>query len=134
MRFLLLLLLGTLIFGFAFPAMLLMMALIGFLLFALIIYKFLRGSSSFTVYTNRDFRREPGADGERREVSGGRRTVYTEDDPEVVASSRRRDPSVENTATDEDEMEESCEIVELPATALRKDDGAKEAEAKNDNA
>ena len=47
MRFLIFLLLGTLIFGFAFPAMLLFIGLFGVMLLALIIFNMLRGGSSF---------------------------------------------------------------------------------------
>ena len=116
MRFLLFLLIGTLIFGFAFPAMIFFIGFIGLLLCALILYKFLTGASSFRVYTSRDF-----SPPERGEPSG-RRMVYTEDDPEVVSHGRPRDPDAVNVAADEEEIEEASEIVELPATALRRDD------------
>ena len=116
MRFLLFLLIGTLIFGFAFPAMIFFIGFIGLLLCALIVYKFLTGASSFRVYTSRDF-----SPPERGEPSG-RRMVYTEGDPEVVSHGRPRDPDAVNVAADEEEIEEASEIVELPATALRRDD------------
>ena len=51
--------------------------------------------------------------------------VYTEDDPEVV-SHGRRNPDAVNVAADEEEIEEASEIIELPATALRKDDESEE--------
>ena len=126
MRFLLLLLLGTLIFGFAFPAMLLMMALFGVLLIGLIIYRFLKGSSNFTVYTSKDFnRRNVGEDydDDDRRAYGGRKKVNAGSAARgPQQSAQQRDPSVENIAMEEEDIEESCEVVELPATALRKDD------------
>lgn len=119
MRFLLFLLIGTLIFGFAFPAMIFIIGFIGLLICAVIVYKFLTGGQSFRVYTSRDF--SPPED----EDSSSRRMVYTEDDPEVV-SHGRRNPDAVNVAADEEEIEEASEIIELPATALRKDDESEE--------
>lgn len=119
MRFLLFLLIGTLIFGFAFPAMIFIIGFIGLLICAVIVYKFLTGGQSFRVYTSRDF--SPPED----EGPSSRRMVYTEDDPEVV-SHRRRNPDAVNVAADEEEIEEASEIIELPATALRKDDESEE--------
>ena len=118
MRFLLFLLIGTLIFGFAFPAMIFIIGFIGLLICAVIVYKFLTGQS-FRVYTSRDF--SPPED----EGPSSRRMVYTEDDPEVV-SHGRRNPDAVNVAADEEEIEEASEIIELPATALRKDDESEE--------
>lgn len=117
MRFLLFLLIGTLIFGFAFPAMIFIIGFIGLLICALILYKFLTGGPSFRVYTSRDF--SPPGEEER---TGGRRMVYTEEEPEVVSHGRPRHSDAVNVAADEEEIEEACEIVELPATALRRDD------------
>lgn len=119
MRFLLFLLIGTLIFGFAFPAMIFIIGFIGLLICAVIVYKFLTGGQSFRVYTSRDF--SPPED----EGPSSRRMVYTEDDPEVVSHGRRNSDAV-NVAADEEEIEEASEIIELPATALRKDDESEE--------
>ena len=119
MRFLLFLLIGTLIFGFAFPAMIFIIGFIGLLICAVIVYKFLTGGQSLRVYTSRDF--SPPED----EGPSSRRMVYTEDDPEVV-SHGRRNPDAVNVAADEEEIEEASEIIELPATALRKDDESEE--------
>ena len=119
MRFLLFLLIGTLIFGFAVPAMIFIIGFIGLLICAVIVYKFLTGGQSFRVYTSRDF--SPPED----EGPSSRRMVYTEDDPEVV-SHGRRNPDAVNVAADEEEIEEASEIIELPATALRKDDESEE--------
>ena len=119
MRFLLFLLIGTLIFGFAFLAMIFIIGFIGLLICAVIVYKFLTGGQSFRVYTSRDF--SPPED----EGPSSRRMVYTEDDPEVV-SHGRRNPDAVNVAADEEEIEEASEIIELPATALRKDDESEE--------
>ena len=119
MRFLLFLLIGTLIFGFAFPAMIFIIGFIGLLICAVIVYKFLTGGQSFRVYTSRDF--SPPED----EGPSSRRMVYTEDDPEVV-SHGRRNPDAVNVAADVEEIEEASEIIELPATALRKDDESEE--------
>ena len=49
MRFLIFLLLGTLVFGFAFPAMIMFLGLIAIAVFAMIIYNLLRGGSYFKV-------------------------------------------------------------------------------------
>lgn len=119
MRFLLFLLIGTLIFGFAFPAMIFIIGFIGLLICVVIVYKILTGRQSFRVYTSRDF--SPPED----EGPSSRRMVYTEDDPEVV-SHGRRNPDAVNVAADEEEIEEASEIIELPATALRKDDESEE--------
>lgn len=119
MRFLLFLLIGTLIFGFAFPAMIFIIGFIGLLICVVIVYKILTGGQSFRVYTSRDF--SPPED----EGPSSRRMVYTEDDPEVV-SHGRRNPDAVNVAADEEEIEEASEIIELPATALRKDDESEE--------
>lgn len=127
MRFLLLLLLGTLIFGFAFPAMLLIMGLLGILLIGLIIYRLIKGSSSFTVYTSKDFRRRGADEDEDDEHTfGGRKRVNAGGTRQAQQDQPPRDPSVENIAMDEEDVEEVCEVVELPATALRKDDDAPE--------
>lgn len=117
MRFLLFLLLGTLIFGMAFPAMLAFIGLFGILLVAIMLFRIFRGGSGFTVYTSRGY----GRSGE----SGGtyeKKKIYTESEPEVVEHRQEREGGYVNVASDEDEIEEACEIVELPATALRKDE------------
>jgi hypothetical protein len=110
MRFLIFLLLGTLIFGFAFPAFLLIFGFFALVIIAAIIIGALRGGT-FHVYTNRDF-------DQRRESPP--------DDPEVLNSDEQpfdndqyEAPREEEGQTDEDDGE----VVELPASALHKDDG-----------
>ncbi len=127
MRFLLLMLLGILVFGAAFPAMLIMVVLIGILVIGLIIYRLMRGSSSFTVYTSRDFGHGNDDDDNGVRTSGGRKKIDAGGAGQTPPSERqRRDPSVDNTAMDEEEIEEDCEIIELPATALRKEEAPSE--------
>ncbi|MCC8178202.1 MAG: hypothetical protein LIO38_03685 [Cloacibacillus sp.] len=102
--------------------MIFIIGFIGLLICAVIVYKFLTGGQSFRVYTSRDF--SPPED----EEPSSRRMVYTEDDPEVVSHRRRRNPDAVNVAADEEEIEEASEIIELPATALRKDDETENTE------
>lgn len=120
MRFLLFLLLGTLIFGMAFPAMIAFIGLFGILLVAVMLFRIFRGGSGFTVYTSRGY----GRSGESVERGGTyeKKKIYTESEPEVVEHRQEREGGYVNVASDEDEIEEACEIVELPATALRKDE------------
>ncbi|MDO5114570.1 MAG: hypothetical protein Q4D58_00595 [Synergistaceae bacterium] len=121
MKFLLFLLLGTLLFGIAFPAMIAFIGLAGIVVLALIFYRLMRGGSGFTVYTSRDFRGESGGSEERRRI-------YTEEEPEVTNVRRERYGDSINVAADDDEMEEASEVIELPATALRKDDDGEKRE------
>ena len=110
MRFLAFLLLGTIIFGFAFPAFILLFGFFAFVIKAAIVISALRGGS-FRVYTNRDF---------------GQRRQSPPDDPEVLEPHEDQysdepeyeEPREEEGQTDEDDGE----VVELPASALHKDD------------
>lgn len=107
MRFLIFLLLGTLIFGFAFPAMLLFIGLFGVIVLALIIFNMLRSGSSFRVYTSRSF-----------------------ESPHRENYSRSGEQQIFNSPTDAETeephqssyFEDEGEVIELPATALRKED------------
>lgn len=111
MKLLVFLLIGTLIFGFAFPAVILIAGLVGMVLFAMIIAGLLRGGG-VRVYTSGS--RDPIA-GEAYRKKGFEVIDTTDDDI-------RDDPVFsENEPTDIDEEEEG-EIIELPATALRKED------------
>lgn len=111
MRFLIFLLLGTLIFGFAFPAMIMFLGLIAIAVFAMIIYNLVRGGSYFKVYTNRTY--DPRSN----------RKESTSDNPEIID-----EPFDEHGYDDADfakqdsDFEDEGEIVELPSTALRKED------------
>ncbi|MEA4872716.1 MAG: hypothetical protein VB076_07900 [Synergistaceae bacterium] len=111
MRLLVFLLIGTLIFGFAFPAIILIAGLVGIVLFALIIAGLLRGNG-VRVYTSKSY--DP--------FSGG---SYRKSNSEVIDTT---DESCEDHSdfagsepADHDEEQEG-DIVELPATALRKED------------
>ena len=107
MRFLIFLLLGTLIFGFAFPAMLLFIGLFGVMLLALIIFNMLRGGSSFRVYTTRGF--EPP-----------HREDYRSSDEQQIFNSPTDAETEEPHQSSY--FEDEGEVIELPATALRKED------------
>lgn len=104
MRLLIFLLLGTLIFGFAFPAMLLFIALFGVILLAAIVINFLRGGSTFRVYTTKDFQRRGGDEFEEREVFDS--PFHDASEPESQSA----------------DFEDDGEVIELPATALRKEE------------
>ncbi len=109
MRLLIFLLLGTLIFGFAFPAMLLFIALFGVILIAAIVINFLRGGQTFRVYTTRDFEhRGHNDDFEERQVFDSQQG--------------------DNTASSEQssDFEDEGEVIELPATALRKEESSED--------
>lgn len=111
MKLLVFLLIGTLIFGFVFLAVILIVGLVGMVLFAMIIAGLLRGGG-VRVYTSGS--RDPFA-GEAYRKKGFEVIDTTDDDI-------RDDPVFsENEPTDIDEEEEG-EIIELPATALRKED------------
>ena len=108
MRLLIFLLLGTLIFGFAFPAVILVAGLAGMVIFAMII----AGCA-----------RRRGQDLYFRLARSVCPEVYREEGPDVIDTEDIRvDPVFsENGQGDADEEEEG-EIIELPATALRKDE------------
>ena len=128
MRFLLFLLLGILIFGWAFPAMILLVGVFAIFLVGVMLWRMLRGGSSFKVYTSGDFRGcgrndEEDEDDGTYEGESVRRRVYIDDGPSASRRPADGDEEVINVATVEEDMEEeSGEIVELPATALRPDD------------
>lgn len=106
------LVLGTLAFGLAFPVMIAFIGLLFAFLVIFIVLRLLRGGSTFTVYTSRT---GPGRE-DGREAS--RRRVYRKSEEPARA------PRGEyiNVAADDAEMEEAVETVELPATALSKED------------
>lgn len=105
MKFLLFLLLGTLIFGFAFPAFIIFVGLFAFALFVLLVVGTLRGGRT-VVYTNRDF--GPfRANGQQRPPDG----------PEVID-----EPDIAAGESASGDFEDEGEIIELPASALRKDE------------
>ena len=111
MKLLIFLLIGTLIFGFAFPAIILIAGLVGIVLFVLIIAGLLRGNG-VRVYTSKNY--DPFRGSSYR--NSGSEVIDTTDDnwdDHSDIASRK--------ATDIDEEQEG-EIIELPATALRKED------------
>lgn len=114
------LIIGTVFFGLAFPFMIMF---IGVLLAAFIVMwliRLLRGGSGFTVYTSRGFGRSAG---EEPEAEPSRRRIYSSDGPTPPRGGYdARGPYI-NVAADDEEMAEAVEVIELPATALRKDDG-----------
>ena len=116
---LLFILLGTLFFGFAFPFMIAFIALIFIFLTALWLFRLLRGGSGFTIYTSRSYDRPRRAEEPKRE---SRQRVFSSKE----SAPPRRDYSGRekyiNVAANDEEMAEATEVVELPATALRKDD------------
>ena len=113
MRLLAFLLLGTLIFGFAFPAAILIIGLFAGLLFILMIVGILRGGM-FKVYTSKGY-----------DQFNGSRPDSTADNPEVIDTAEydNSDPYFGTESQQEaSEEDQEGEIVELPATALRKED------------
>ena len=114
------LIIGTVFFGLAFPFMIMF---IGVLLAAFIVMwliRLLRGGSGFTVYTSRGFGRSAG---EEPEAEPSRRRIYSSDGPTPPRGGYdARGPYI-NVAADDEEMAEAAEVIERPATALRKDDG-----------
>jgi hypothetical protein len=109
MRILAFLLIGTLLFGLAFPAAILFVALLVFIIFAVGIFALVRGGS-FTVY--RGGREQPPYDRRGQTGSGH-------------GSERNQQPPVmhpEEIDVIEFGEDAEGEIVELPASALRKDD------------
>jgi hypothetical protein len=112
MRLLAFLLLGTLIFGLAFPAAILIIALFAAMLIILMVIGVLRGGM-FKVYTTRNY----GGFGENGKDSPA-------DNPEVIdadgyGSEDSCSDSIRHQAASDEEQE--GEIIELPATALRKE-------------
>lgn len=114
------LIIGTVFFGLAFPFMIMF---VGVLLAAFIVMwllRLLRGGSGFTVYTSRGAGRSAE---EEPQAEPSRRRIYSSDDPTPPHGGYdARGPYI-NVAADDEEMAEAVEVVELPATALRKDDG-----------
>lgn len=114
------LIIGTVFFGLAFPFMIMF---VGVLLAAFIVMwllRLLRGGSGFTVYTSRGAGRSAE---EEPQAEPSRRRIYSSDDPTPPRGGYdTRGPYI-NVAADDEEMAEAVEVVELPATALRKDDG-----------
>ena len=115
MRFLAFLLLGTLLFGFAFPAFILIFGFFALVILAVIIFSALRGGS-FRVYTNKGFdpfrqRRESPPDDPE--------VLEPPDDGQYGEEPQYEEPEEEEGQTDED----SGEVVDLPPSALHKDDG-----------
>lgn len=118
------LIIGTLFFGVAFPFMIMF---IGVLLVAFIVmwlFRMLRGGSGFTVYTSRGVGRSAEEDSD---AGPSRRRIYTTDESAPPRDGCDVSGPYINVAADDEEMAEAVEVVELPATALRKDDeeGAK---------
>jgi len=109
MRLLAFLLLGSLIFGLAFPAAIMLAGLFALLVFAAALFGLLRGGS-FRIYTSQSA---------RRHAADSKYGKATPEDPEVIDVSDHRNHG--NYAC-HDDFEEEGEIVELPATALRKED------------
>ena len=114
------LIIGTVLFGLAFPFMIMF---IGVLLAAFIVMwllRLLRGGSGFTVYTSRGARRRAE---EEPQAEPSRRRIYSSDGSTPPRGGYdARGPYI-NVAADDEEMAEAVEVIELPATALRKDDG-----------
>jgi hypothetical protein len=109
MRLLAFLLLGSLVFGLAFPAAIMLIGLFALLVFAAAIFGLLRGGS-FRIYTSQNA---------HRHAADSKHGKATLDDPEVIDM---KDHYEHGNYADQDDFEEEGEIVELPATALRKED------------
>lgn len=117
--FILILIIGTLLFGIAFPATILLAAFVGVVLVLLLLYKFIKGGTTY-IYTSR---RTGGASDGESAAGYERRRIYTEEGPAAGGFSAERSLNgASNVAASEKEMEEAEEVVELPPTALRKDD------------
>lgn len=112
MRLLLFLILGTLIFGVTFPAFILAVALFLLILAVIMIFGLLTGlfgGKNVIIYKN----------GRRVDSFGKKRDArHTADDPEIITGA---DHSENRDVNDFGEHAEP-EIVELPASALSKDD------------
>lgn len=117
--FILILIIGTLIFGIAFPAMILLAAFAGVIMLGFLVYKFIKGGTTY-IYTNR---RPAGSPADGGDAAGAeRRRIYTEEGPAGGFSAERTLSDAVNVAASEKDMEESGEVVELPPSALRKED------------
>ncbi|MCR5336290.1 MAG: hypothetical protein K6E42_07010 [Synergistes sp.] len=117
--FILILIIGTLVFGIAFPAMILLAAFVGVFLLVLLAYKFIKGGTTY-IYTNRG---PAGRQEDGRESAGyERRRIYTEEGPSGGSSAERSLNDAVNVAASEKDIEEAEEVIELPSSALRKDD------------
>lgn len=91
--------------------MIMFLGLIAIAVFAMIIYNLLRGGSYFKVYTNRTY--DPRS--ERRES--------TSDNPEIIEETFEENSYGNADSANQDPgFEDEGEIVELPSTALRKED------------
>ena len=112
MPFLIFLLLGTLIFGFAFPAFILLVGLFAVVLLAVMIISFFRGGT-FRVYTNRPT-------GQYSNPYGGR-----EPDDEYYERPIGDDVRPNDTQETHDDFSEEGEVIELPSSALRKEEDDK---------
>lgn len=111
MRFLIFLLIGTLIFGVKFPAYLFLFVFVAMIVFALIITSLFRRGSSFKIYTTQPFsNRHQGGDANFEPNNRGINDEVFFDE----------EPSIKTEETDI--FEEEGEIIELPSTALRKED------------
>ena len=128
MRFLLFLLLGTLLFGFAFPAAILLIGVIGVIIVAIMLYRLLSGGSSYRAFTSRWD--EPRSEDEIF-INRGRKTIHIEEDPNAVHTGRPINPEAANSAATEADIEDVSEVIELPPTALTKDDSG-EPEIQNE--
>lgn len=125
MRLLLFILLGTLIFGFVFPAAIIFVGLVFFLLLCVVIWKFLIGGRAVYVYGQRAGQ-QTTVDGQEQENV---HTIHANTDTEPSYGRREaRDPEAVNVASNEEEMDDVSEVVELPATALRREDESDENE------
>lgn len=111
MKLLIFLLIGTLIFGFAFPAIIFIAGFVGIALFALIIASLMRGNGVRVYTSSKSY--DPFSGGSHRK--GDREVIDTADKSWSDHSDFTGDEPV-------DFDEEEGEIVELPATALRKED------------
>lgn len=109
MRFLFFLLIGTMIFGFKFPAYVMLFALLTVVLFFVMMFNLARKGGAFKIYTNRpftqykDFFDRSGSASERYHGE----TVIDIDTP-----MQTHEPDI---------FEEEGEIIELPSSALRKE-------------
>ena len=115
--FILILLMGTFVFGLAFPAMILIVGVVGVILCLLLIYKILTGGIS---YISMEHRLPDDAADEEPEAHE-RRRIYAEEPPNGFSTARSYSDAT-NVAASEKDMEDAGEVVELPPTALRKDD------------
>lgn len=114
------LIIGTIFFGVAFPFMIMFLGVLLVAFIVIWLFRMLRGGSGFTVYTSRGAGRSAE---EEHEAEPSRRRIYTSDESVPPRDGYdARGPYI-NVAADDEEMAEAVEVVELPATALRKDDG-----------